>query len=92
MEPLMIPQATPDSNKLRWKQNGCHIADYIFKCIFLTKNISKLIKISLKFAPDVSIDSGIGWVPDRQQAITWTNNDPVHWQIYESLGLNGLTH
>ena len=24
--------------------------------------------------------------PNRQQAITWVNDDPVHWCIYAALG------
>ena len=30
-------------------------------------------------------------MPNRQQAIIWTNDGPVYWQIYASLGLNELT-
>ena len=29
-----------------------------------------------------SIGSGNGFAPNRRQAITWTNADAVHWQIY----------
>ena len=29
-----------------------------------------------------SIGSGDGFSPNRRQAITWTNADPVHWRIY----------
>ena len=39
-----------------------------------------------------SIGSGHGLAPNRRQAITWTNDDPVHWRIYASLGRNELTH
>ena len=44
-----------------------------------------LIKISLKFVPkdsmdnEVSIGSGNDLAPNRRQAITWTNGDPVHF-------------
>ena len=34
----------------------------------------------------VSIGSGNGLVPNRRQAITWTNVEPVHWRIYAALG------
>ena len=40
----------------------------------------------------MSIGSGNGLAPHRQQAITWTNADPVHWRLYAALGegeLNG---
>ena len=42
-------------NTLRPRQNGCHFADDIFKCIFLNENIWTLIKISLKFVPRVPL-------------------------------------
>ena len=38
-------------NTLRPKQNGCHFADDIFKCILLNENGLILFKISLKFVP-----------------------------------------
>ena len=53
--------------------------DDIFKCIFLNENVSILIKISLKFAPEVRINNIQALVPKnglaltRQQAIIWTN-------------------
>ena len=34
----------------------------------------------------MSISSGNGLVPNKQQAITWTNADPGHWCIYAALG------
>ena len=33
----------------------------------------------------VSIGSGYGLVPNRQQAITWTSADSFHWLIYAAL-------
>ena len=38
----------------------------------------------------MSISSGNGLVPNRQQAITWTNADPVHRRIYAALGVDEL--
>ena len=35
--------------------------------------------------------SGNGLVPNRQQAIIWTNADPVHWCIYSAPGGYELT-
>ena len=29
---------------------------------------------------------GNGLEPNRRQAATWTNDDPVHWRIYVALG------
>ena len=34
----------------------------------------------------MSIGSGNGLVPNRRQAITWINADPVHQRIYMVLG------
>ena len=70
--------------------------DDIFKCIFLNENVSILIKISLKFAPEVRINNiqalvrKNGLAPTRRQAIIWTN---YGWltEAYMSLGLNELT-
>ena len=59
------------------------LADDIFKHTLLNENVRISIQISLKF------------VPDRRQAITWTNVDPIYWRIYASLGgdeLNKLDH
>ena len=70
------------------------LADDIFKCISLNENDRIPIQSSLKFVPRSPIDnkpafSGNGLAPNRRQAITWTNDDPVHWRI---LGGNGSTH
>ena len=56
-------------------QNGRHFAD-IFKRVFLDENIWICINISLKFIPKDPIDSigsDNGLVPNRRQAIIWTN-------------------
>ena len=63
-------------------------ADIIFKCIFLNENGRIQIQIPLKFVPKslidnkASIGSGNGLVPNRQQAIAWTNDQPFHRHIY----------
>ena len=55
-----------------------------------------LILISLRLTPEgsigymVSIGSDNGLAPNRRQAITWTNDDPVHWRMYAPPGLSGL--
>ena len=38
------------------------------------------------------IDSGNGSAPNREEAITWSNDDPVDWGIYTALGGDELTH
>ena len=40
----------------------------------------------------VIITSGNGLAPNRRQAITWSNVDPVLWRIYAALGGDELTH
>ena len=44
-------------NSLRPRQNDCHFADGILKCMYLNKNISFSIKFSLKFVPNSPIDN-----------------------------------
>ena len=42
-----------------------------------------------------SINPGNGLAPNRRQAITWTNANPVHWRIHATVGgaeLNHMTH
>ena len=49
--------------------------------------------IWLKFVPKVpvySIGSDNGLVPNRQQAIIWTDDGLGWWRIYVPLGLNEL--
>ena len=65
-------------------QNGHHFADYILRCIFVNEKFHILIEISLKIVPKGPIDNkssnGLdnGLVPNRRQAIIWTNVDPIH--------------
>ena len=54
-------------NTLRTRQNGCHFADDILKCIFLNENAWILIKISLKFVPKGPIDN----IPALVQIMAW---------------------
>ena len=79
-------------------QNGCHFADDIFRCIFVNDKLCIVIKISLKFVlkgsvdnyPIIGLDNGL--VPNRQQAIIWTNADSIHWCIYSALGGDELKY
>ena len=54
-------------NPLRQRQNGCHFADNIFKCIFLNKNVWISLKILLKFVPKVRINN----IPALVQVMAW---------------------
>ena len=79
---IIYTEAFLHVNKLRLRQNGWHFADDILNT-FLDWN-------SLKFVPKSPVcnkpDKGLAL--NRQQAIIWTNDGPVHWHIYVSLGLN----
>ena len=79
-------------NALRLRQNGHYFPNDIFKCIFLNEIVWILIKISLKFAPEGSINKipALVQIMAWWQAIIWINDGPDHWRIYASLGLNEL--
>ena len=49
------------------RQNGWHFADDIFTCIFLNENIWILLKMSLKFVPEVWVNN----IPSLIQIMTW---------------------
>ena len=72
--------------------NGHHFAD-IFNGFLWNEKFCVLIQVSPQFVPKGLIDNkptGNGLVPNRQQAITWTNVDPVYHHIYPALGGDGL--
>ena len=82
-------------NTLRPRQNGCHFADDIFKCILLNENAQISLKISLKIVPKVWINN----IPTLVQKMAWRRPGDKHylnqwwlvyWRIYASLGLNEL--
>ena len=54
-------------NTLIQRQNGCHFADDIFKCIFLNDNVWIPIKISLRFLPKGPINN----IPALVQIMAW---------------------
>ena len=72
---------------------GRRFVDDIFKCIFAYENYI-LIQMSLKCVPRgsnehyASIGSDNGLVPNRRQAIIWTNDGLVYWRICVSIGLS----
>ena len=60
-------------------QNGCHLADHNFKCIFLNENNKVLIRNSPKFVPRSPIDNKPAlFQVNRRRAIIWTNADSVY--------------
>ena len=62
-------------NKLRLRQNGHHIANDIFKCIFMNENVRILIEFSLKFVPVGLITNipALGLI----MAWRWPGNNPL---------------
>ena len=44
-------------NTLKLRQNGCRLADYIFKCIFFNKDVWISIKVELMYVPKDPIDN-----------------------------------
>ena len=73
-------------DSLRPRQNGRHIADDIFKCIFLNENVWILIKISLKFVPKGPINN----IPALVQIMAWRR--PGDKPLSESMMANLPTH
>ena len=64
---------------------AANLTDNIFNLIFLNENVWISIEISLEFVPKGPVVQAMAW-PNRRQAITWTNVDPIHWLIYATLG------
>ena len=57
-------------------ENGKHFTEYILKCILINENFC--------------FCACNGVAPNRQQVITWTNDDPVYRRIYAALGRDDL--
>ena len=87
---------------LRLRQNGRHLADDSFKCIFLNEDVWIWLKISLKFVPKGSINN----IPSLVQIMAWRRPDakplsepmmvrlPIYIKkkVYASLSLNELSN
>ena len=71
---------------LRPRQNGCHFADNIFKCIFLDGNVWISIKISLTFV----LKDPINNIPALVQIIAWRR--PGDKPLSEPMMVILLTH
>ena len=68
-----------------------HLTDDIVRRIFVNEKFCIWLKFPWSLFLSVqltifSIGSDNGLVPNRQQAIIWTNGDAVHWCIYAELG------
>ena len=73
-------------NTLRPRQNGRHLADDMFKCIFLNENVWIPIEISLKFVPKGSINNN----PSLFQIMAWCR--PGDKPLSEPMMVSSLTH
>ena len=85
-------------NTLGLRQNGRHFADNILRCIFVNKNVSISVKISLKFVPKHPINN----IPALVQIMAWrqSGNKPlselmmviflVHICVTQPHGVNSL--
>ena len=75
-----------NTNTIRLRQNGCHFADNIFKCIFLNEIIWISIKLSLKFVPE----GPMNYIPALVQIMAWCWLDDK--PSSESMLVNLLMH
>ena len=73
-------------NTLRQRQNGCHFADNIFKCIFLNENVQISDKISLKFIPKGPVNN----IPALVQIMAWRH--PGGKPLFEPMMVSLKTH
>ena len=76
-------------------QNDHYVPKEMFNCILIDKQIC--ISIECHWSVSLRVQLMMNQhdlVPNRRQAITWTNADPVYRRIYAALGgdeLNRLT-
>ena len=87
---LSVIENTPSSmlphllnNTLRQRQNGCHFADNIFKCLFFNENVWISIKISLKFVSKGPMNN----IPALVHIMAWrrSGNKPLSEPMMVSL-------
>ena len=73
-------------NALRPRQNGHHIGDDTFSCIFVNENVTISIKFSLKFVPKGPINN----IPTLVQIMAWRR--PGDKPLSEPVIVSLLTH
>ena len=73
-------------NTLSQRQNGRHLPDGIFKCIFLDGNVWSSNNISLQFVPKGPINN----IPALVQIMAWRR--PGDKPLSEPMMINLLTH
>ena len=74
------------NNTLRPRQNGRHLSDDVFTCIFLNDSAWISIKISLTFCLNRPINN----IPALVQIMAW--HRPGEKPLYEPMMVNLLTH
>ena len=77
-----------------YEQNGWHLWDDIFKCIFLNGDYCTVIQISLNVASKDQLLNDWWLIQTvalhRIDVVTWTIDDPVYWRMYTSTVLSTL--
>ena len=73
-------------NTVRLRQNSHHVADNIWRCIFLNENVWISIVISQKFVPKGLINN----IPALIQIMAWCR--PGNKSLFEPLMVTLLTH
>ena len=81
-----VPSMTTEYSTLRPTQNGRHLADDIFKCIFLNENVWFPNKNSLKFVPKAPISN----IPALVQIMAWRR--PGDKPLSEPIMVSLTTH
>ena len=81
---LIISMKNALLTHLRPRENRHHVADNIFKCIFLNEIVWISLWISLKFVPKVQINN----IPALVQIMAWPGDKPLSEPMMVSL----LTH
>ena len=82
----IIMYSGDELNTMRPRQNGRHFSDDTFKRIFLNKNVSISIKISLKFVPKGPINN----IPAMVQIMA--RRRPGNKPLFEPMMARSLTH
>ena len=90
----MSKNMDPNFEILRQGQNGCHLTDEIFKCIFCNEKIQSWIKVLWSFCPR----DPINYNPALVQIMAWrrpgdkplSQTIVINILIYASSGLNEL--
>ena len=62
-----------------------------WKCLYLYQNFTEVCSLGSNWQwSSIGLDNGL--VPNRRQAIIWTNADQIDWRIYVALGGDELMH